>query len=242
MNDPLKEEPKSGEGSRPSPDVNPESLEIIAVLFAGLLIISNLASSRLVDLGPFSFDAGTLIFPLTYILGDVLTEVYGYARSRRVIWVSFFSLLLCFLTLNLVSLIPGPGGADADEAWSRAMTATPRIALGSLLAFASGEFLNAGILSRMKTRNPNKGPAGRFVASTLAGEGLDTLVFATVAFWGTLPWPLFLSLIISNYVFKCLMEIILLPLTLLSARALKKARGADAADGEISLSPFSWRI
>ncbi|MDR2405470.1 MAG: queuosine precursor transporter [Deltaproteobacteria bacterium] len=219
-----------------------QSLEIITGLFAGLLIISNLASTRLISLGPLSFDAGTLTFPLTYIFGDILTEVYGYQRSRRIIWTAFFTLLVSFLVMHIVSLFPAPADWKDAASWSELLVITPRIALASLLAFLGGEFLNSFILSKLKSRNPKKGPALRFVSSTLAGQGLDTLLFASIAFLGVLPTPLFVALIVSNYIYKCAVEIIFLPLSLLLTKKLKKVDNIDHVDRGISYSPFSFKL
>jgi uncharacterized integral membrane protein (TIGR00697 family) len=217
-------------------------LEVIAALFAGLLVVSNIASARLIAAGPLSFDAGTLVFPLTYIIGDVLTEVYGYARSRRIIWAAFFTLLMSFLILWLVSLFPSPEGWGGGGAWGEVMGVAPRIALASLLAFLGGEFLNAAVLSRLKARSPKRGPALRFAASTLAGQALDTALFASVAFLGVLPPPLFFALVLSNYAYKCGFEFVLLPLTLFAARRLKAAEGLDRVDRGVSLNPFSLSL
>ncbi|MDR1035797.1 MAG: queuosine precursor transporter [Deltaproteobacteria bacterium] len=215
-------------------------LETAAGLCSGLLIVSNLASTRMVELGPLSFDGGTLVFPLTYILGDLMTEVYGYARSRAVIWTAFLCLGLAFLCLHLVSLLPAPEGWEGAGAWNSIMVLSPRIALGSLAAFLAGSLVNAAVLSRMKARRPGRPPAWRFAASTLAGEAVDTLVFASVAFLGVIGGGLWAELAISNFVYKTAFEIVLLPVTLVLARRLKKAEGTDQVDTGVSLSPFPW--
>jgi uncharacterized integral membrane protein (TIGR00697 family) len=217
-------------------------LELLGGLFAGLLVISNLASARLIEVGPFSFDAGTLVFPLTYILGDLLTEVYGYARSRRIIWTAFLTLLISFFTLKLVSLFPTPPGQPVSAAWDEIVGLTPRIALASLVAFLAGEFSNSMVLSRMKAKAPQKNPAARFILSTLFGQVLDTILFAFIAFLGTIPMGLMGDLLLSNYIYKVGIEILFLPLTLLLARALKRSEGTDAVDQGISLTPFGWSL
>jgi uncharacterized integral membrane protein (TIGR00697 family) len=215
-------------------------LETLAGLCSGLLIVSNLASTRMVELGPFAFDGGTLVFPLTYILGDLMTEVYGYAKARAVIWTAFLCLGLAFLALHLVSLLPAPEGWEGAEAWNGILVLSPRLALGSLAAFLAGSLMNAAVLSRMKSRAPGKPPLWRFVASSLAGEAADTLIFATVAFLGVVGNGLWLELLVSNFIYKTCFEVILLPVTLALARRLKKAEGCDAVDVNVSLSPFPW--
>lgn len=205
-------------------------LEIVAGLFTGLLIISNVCSNRLVALGPLEFDAGTLMFPLTYVFGDVLTEVYGLKRSRRVIWTGFLALVLLALCLKVSSVLPPPAGWSGAEIFDAAMALTPRLVLGSLAAYLVGEFANAVILARLRARDPESGPAGRFIMSTVGGQALDTLIFAAIAFWGVLDSRLWLALVISNYVYKVGLEVLLLPLTLKTAAALRKAEGLSAAD------------
>jgi uncharacterized integral membrane protein (TIGR00697 family) len=194
----------------------------------------------MVELGPLAFDGGTLVFPLTYVLGDLMTEVYGYARARAVIWTAFLCLGLAFLCLGLTSLLPAPEGWQGAEAWNAVMTLSPRLAAASLLAFLTGSLVNAATLSRLKTRSPGKPPLGRFVLSSLAGEAADTLIFAAVAFLGILDGGLWLALVASNFVYKTGFEIALLPLTLWLARKAKKAEGRDPVDSGVSLSPFPW--
>jgi uncharacterized integral membrane protein (TIGR00697 family) len=215
-------------------------LELITGLFAGFLIISNLASTRIIQLGVLEFDAGTLMFPLTYIFGDLLTEVYGYARSRRVIWTGFITLFLATVLLYAASLFPAAPGWPDDEAWQKIMGLVPRLALGSLIAYLAGEFANSITLAKMKARCPKKGPAWRFIASTLVGQLLDTAIFASIAFLGVLEMKLWWTLVISNYVFKTLVEIILLPVTLAVVRKVKKSEGLDAVDLHVSFNPFQW--
>jgi uncharacterized integral membrane protein (TIGR00697 family) len=216
-------------------------LELITGLFTGLLIISNICSNRLVVIGPLEFDAGTLMFPLTYVFGDLLTEVYGFARSRRVIWTGFLALFIASACVFAASLFPYPAGYESSRAWDQALALTPRIALGSLAAYLAGEFANSMILARMKARGDN-GPARRFIVSTLAGQVLDTMIFASIAFLGILDARLWLTLVASNYVYKVGFEIMLLPATLYFCKRLKEAEGSGAAGGEESLNPFSWRL
>ena len=130
-------------------------LDLLTALFATVLLVSNVASTKLVGLGPFTFDGGTLLFPLAYIFGDVLTEVYGYRKSRRVIWIGFFALLLATLTFQMVAALPAPPDAESQrfgEAFGLLFGLTPRIVLGSLLAYFLGEFANAYVLAKLKVR------------------------------------------------------------------------------------------
>ncbi|MDR1546004.1 MAG: queuosine precursor transporter [Deltaproteobacteria bacterium] len=237
-------------GGRPADDrstLEPAGhLELIAGLFTALLIVSNVASCRLATVGPLEFDAGTLMFPLTYVFGDLLAEVYGYARSRRVIWTGFAALFLAALCFQLASLFPAPPGwEEAALAWDQALSPTPRLALGSLTAYLAGEFANSMTLIKMKRKNPDGATAWRFLASTLVGQAFDTLIFASVAFLGLLDARLWLTLVVSNYVYKVGLEAALLPVTVWLARRLKRAEGLEAqnpSDAQVSLNPFRWRL
>ncbi|MDR1086112.1 MAG: queuosine precursor transporter [Deltaproteobacteria bacterium] len=221
---------------------SPRYLELITGFFVGFILISNLASTRIIAVGPLEFDAGTLMFPLTYIIGDVLTEVYGFARNRRVIWTGFFTLFLATFLLWLVSIFPPASGWNNDPAWQSVMGLMPRLAIGSLLAYLVGDFANAIILAKMKARRPHKSPAWRFVASTLAGQAFDTFIFASIAFLGVLDAKLWWILVLSNFVFKVGIEIILLPFTLFIVRKIKEYEDLDAVDLWTSYNPFQWNV
>jgi uncharacterized integral membrane protein (TIGR00697 family) len=221
---------------------NPKHLDVICGLFTGLLIIANICSNRLIALGPLEFDAGTLMFPLTYIFGDLLTEVYGFQRARRVIWTGFLAMLVAVVCIHLASLFPAPEGWDGQSAWDSALALTPRIALGSLLAYLLGGFANSVTLSKMKSSVCRGGVGRRLIASTIIGQGFDTVVFACIAFLGVLDRKLWITLVISNYVYKVGFEIILLPVTLKTVKWLKKVEGLDVVDKGKRLNPFGWKI
>jgi uncharacterized integral membrane protein (TIGR00697 family) len=212
----------------------------ITGLFTGLLIISNICSNRLVTLGPLEFDAGTLMFPLTYIFGDLLTEVYGFAKARKVIWTGFLALFICAICLYITSLLPAPAGYETSTAWNQAMSLTPRIVLGSLMAYFLGEMANSITLAKIKFKRLG-GLGFRFIASTLVGQTLDTIIFASVAFLGVLDQRLWLTLVFSNIIYKVGLEIALLPLTLFCVGRLKKLEGAQDLNLALenpSLNPF----
>ncbi|WP_022798332.1 queuosine precursor transporter [Thermus islandicus] len=216
-------------------------LDLITVLFATVLLVSNVASTKLVVLGPFTFDGGTLLFPLAYIFGDVLTEVYGYRQSRRVIWAGFFALLLATLTFQAVAALPPPKDGASQrfaEAFGLLLGLTPRIVLGSLLAYFLGEFANAYVLARLKVRTEGRHFWFRALASTLVGQGLDTGTFLLVAFLGVLPLDLLTSVFLSNYAFKVGVEALMLPVTYLVVGFLKRREGLDPFDRGISFNPF----
>ncbi|WP_234553502.1 queuosine precursor transporter [Thermus caliditerrae] len=216
-------------------------LDLITALFATVLLTSNVASTKLVVLGPFTFDGGTLLFPLAYIFGDVLTEVYGYRKSRRVIWTGFFALLLATLTFQAVAALPAPQDGESQrfgEAFGLLLGLTPRIVLGSLLAYFAGEFANAYVLAKLKVRTEGHHFWLRALLSTLAGQGLDTGVFLLVAFYGVWPHEVLLAVFLSNYVFKVGVEALMLPVTYGVVGFLKRAEGMDAYDRDTDFNPF----
>ena len=202
-------------------------LDLITALFVTVLLISNVASTKILQLGPFTFDGGTILFPLSYIFGDVLTEVYGYRRSRRVIWIGFGCAALLVLVLSIVGALPPAADWEHQEAYEVILGATPRIVLGSLIAYFAGEFSNSYVLARMKVWSQGRWLWTRTVGSTVVGQAVDTTLFVTIAFAGTLPWPLFWSIIASNYVFKVGLEAAMTPVTYRVTGFLKQAENAD---------------
>jgi len=215
--------------------------DIILGLFVAILLISNIASTKIVRLGPFNFDGGTILFPLAYIFGDILTEVYGFKRSRRVIWLGFFSALLMSVILMIVGYLPAAAGWENQDAYQKILGLTPRIVLASLIAYFSGEFANSVTLAKMKVWTEGKWLWTRTIGSTLIGEGLDTLLFVLIAFLGILPANLLIAVIVSNYIFKCGVEIIFTPLTYKIVGFLKKSEQEDYYDVKTKFNPFGLR-
>jgi uncharacterized integral membrane protein (TIGR00697 family) len=217
--------------------------DIIMALFVTILIVSNIASAaKIVDWGvslggvPLAFDAGTVLFPISYIFGDLLTEVYGFNKSRRVIWVGFFCLALTSFIFFLVRNMPGESnwlnyaGQGAYDVILGGIS-TGGIVLASLVAYLFGEFTNSVILAKMKVATNGRWLWMRTIGSTLVGEGVDTLVFVTVAsLAGVFPWVIFPSLVITNYLFKCGVEILMTPVTYWVVGFLKKAENEDYYD------------
>ncbi len=214
-------------------------LDVITALFVAVLLISNVASAKILALGPFSFDGGTLIFPLSYIFGDILTEVYGYRRSRRVIWTGFGCAALMAAVFAVVGALPPAEGWEGQMAYDVILGVTPRIVLGSLLAYWAGEFSNSVILARMKVATNGRWLWTRTIGSTLVGEGVDTLIFAAVAFLGVLPNNLLAALIVSNYVFKVGVEVLATPVTYAVVSTLKRVENEDVYDRQTDFNPFA---
>jgi uncharacterized integral membrane protein (TIGR00697 family) len=212
--------------------------DLIMALFVAVLLISNVASSKILKLGPFTFDGGTILFPISYIFGDILTEVYGYRRSRRVIWAGFACAGLMAGVFALVGALPPAEGWDNQAAYEAILGTTPRIVLGSLIAYFAGEFSNSYTLAKMKILTQGRWLWSRTIGSTLVGEGVDTVLFVTIAFAGTLPWSLFWTIIASNYIFKVGLEAAMTPATYQITNFLKQAENEDVYDTDTDFNPF----
>lgn len=210
----------------------------LAVLFVTVLLISNIVSTKITDLGWLVFDAGTLLFPLVYILGDIFTEVYGFRKSRSVIWMGFFATFLMAGVFIIVGELPPASDWGNQAAYDAILGLTPRIVLASLIAYLCGEFVNAVIMAKMKVWSQGRHLWMRTISSTIAAQLVDTTLFVFIAFAGVLPLPLLVSIIISNYVFKTAVEAAFTPLTYRAVAFLKKREGADHFDRDTNFNPF----
>jgi uncharacterized integral membrane protein (TIGR00697 family) len=225
--------------------------DLIMAVFVTVLVVSNIASSaKIVDWGfslfgvRMAFDAGTLLFPIAYIFGDILTEVYGYQRSRRVIWAGFACLALSAVIFWIVRIMPGEAtwqGYAGDNAYNAILggMSTGGIVLASLAGYWTGEFTNSFILAKMKVLTHGRWLWTRTIGSTVFGELVDTVMFVVVASaFGVFPWSLFLTLTLTNYLFKCGVEALMTPLTYLIVNSLKRAESEDYYDRNTNFNPF----
>ena len=223
--------------------------DLVMALFVTVLIISNIASSaKIVDWGtslfglPLAFDAGTILFPISYIFGDVLTEVYGFRKSRRVIWTGFACLTLTALVLWLVRIMPGEATwmqSTGQAAFNSVLggISTGGIVLASLAAYLMGAFTNSVILARLKVATKGRWLWMRTIGSTLVGEGVDSMIFVAVAsLVGVFPWSLFLTLVVTNYIFKSFIEVLMTPFTYWVVGKLKRAENEDYFDTKTRFS------
>lgn len=225
--------------------------DMIMAIFVTVLVVSNIASSaKIVDWGfsifntPMAFDAGTILFPISYIFGDILTEVYGYKRSRRVIWVGFFCLGLSALIFGIVRVLPGESaweqyaGQNAYDVILGGMS-SGGIVLASLFGYWAGEFTNSFILAKIKIITRGKWLWMRTIGSTVVGELVDTVIFVvTASVFNVFPWGLFISLTLTNYLFKCGVEALMTPVTYLVVGVLKKYEKEDYYDRDTNFTPF----
>jgi uncharacterized integral membrane protein (TIGR00697 family) len=217
--------------------------DLVMAAFVTVLLVSNIASAaRIVKIWIFTFDAGTLLFPLAYIFGDILTEVYGYARARRVIWVGFAANALMSGIIMLVGLLPWAGFGPSTEAYHEVLGFTPRIVIASLVAYWVGAFSNSFVLAKMKVWTRGKHLWARTIGSTIVGQGTDTVVFVLVAFLGVFAGPEIMAIIVSNYVFKVGVEVTFTPITYLIVGWLKRTEGADYYDRGTNFNPFRLGI
>jgi len=219
-------------------------LDVVASFFVAILVVSNIASSaKIVDVGislfsiPLAFDGGTLLFPLVYVLGDVLTEVYGFKTTRRVIWTGFAAMALSALVFFVLGVLPPEAYWEAESGGNAAYNAilggisSGGIVLASLSAYLAGEFSNAAILSKLKVKMKGRLLWVRTIGSTLIGELLDTLIFVLIASAaGVFGWELFWPLVITNYLLKCGIEALMTPFTYWASGFLKKKEGVDVYD------------
>ncbi|TSD05758.1 MAG: protein of unknown function DUF165 [Parcubacteria group bacterium Greene0714_7] len=217
---------------------NYKYLATLSVFFVSVLLISNIASTKIVDFGWFTFDGGTLLFPLSYIFGDILTEVYGYKKSRSVIWLGFFSALMMSLVLIIVGILPAAADWGNQAAYDAILGLTPRIVMASLIAYFCGEFSNSFILAKMKIATKGRWLWTRTIGSTVVGEFIDSTLFILIAFAGVLPASLLITLIVSNYIFKTGVEIVLTPITYKVIGFLKKKESEDYYDHNTNFNPF----
>ncbi|MEO1131661.1 MAG: queuosine precursor transporter [Cyanobacteria bacterium J06639_1] len=215
-------------------------LDTITALFVAVLLISNVTSTKLLDLGAFTFDGGTILFPLSYIFGDILTEVYGYDRSRKVIWLGFISALLMSLTFIAVGALPPTADWPNQAAYDAILGLTPRIVVASLIAFFAGEFSNSFTLARLKVLTRGKHLWMRTIGSTLIGQFIDTVLFVAIAFLGLFPNEVIVAIVISNYIFKCGVEILFTPITYWISGWLKQEEQVDHYDTDTDFNPFRW--
>lgn len=216
-------------------------LPVITGLFVGILILSNVLAAKMVSIGPFIFDGGTLIFPLSYIFGDVLTEVYGYRESRKVIWTGMAMLLLMSLNIWIIGMLPADPAWTLQTDFNNVLMQVPRIAFGSIVAYFLGEWSNSVVLSRLKVLMQGKMLWARTIGSTLVGEFLDSVVFVAIAFTGLYPASVLVGMALSNYLFKTVIEVVFTPVTYGVVGFLKNREQTDVYDLGVRYNPLPVR-
>jgi len=214
--------------------------DVIVGLFVAVLLITQTTAQKIVAFGPLNLSAGVLLFPISYIFGDILTEVYGYARSRRVIWIGFTCAVLMAAAYWVAVALPPAKGWTNQEAFARVLGFVPRIVAASVLAYWAGEFANSYILAKLKIATGGRYLWTRTIGSTLVGEAIDTIVVMIVGFAGALPSRLLISVGWSIYLVKVAYEILATPLTYVVVNFLKRAEGLDVFDRATNFNPFRF--
>ena len=224
------------------PQDRPKSFQyydILSSAFVAVLLVSNIVAPKFIALGPLKFSGAQILFPITYIFGDIFTEVYGYAASRRVIWNGFFaSILLAAISYIVVKMPPGPGWNN-QAAYETVLGVVPRAVFASLVAYWAGEFANSFTLARMKVLTRGKYLWTRTVGSTVVGQAVDTMLVIFIIFVGTMPLSNMLEMMVDGYIFKVLYEAAATPLTYLVVNTLKRLEGVDVMDENTNFNPFA---
>ena len=216
------------------------SFMLMGILFNLCLIAANLLETKVIQLGGLTVTAGLLVFPVSYILNDCISEVWGFRKARLIIW-SGFAMNFFVVALGLVAVaLPAAPFWEGEEHFNFVFGMAPRIVLASLLAFLAGSFLNAYVMSRMKIASQGKRFAWRAITSTLVGETADSLIFFPIAFGGVIAWPELLVMMGIQVVLKSLYEVIILPVTMRVVRVVKRVDGSDVYDEGISYK--FWKI
>ncbi|WP_374309601.1 queuosine precursor transporter [Dongia sp.] len=212
---------------------------VVVALFVTDLIISNVIAVKAINIFGHPLQAADLIFPITYILGDVLTEVYGYARARRAIWIGFGCNLFAVGAITLGQVLPSDAGWTDQAAYEAILGSQSRILAASFAAYLVGEFVNSYILAKMKVWTKGRFLWARTIGSTIFGQGCDTAIFLTIAFYGDWPTEMLTAIILNQWLFKVGYETLATPVTYLVVNKLKRAEGVDFYDTNTHFSPFA---
>jgi uncharacterized integral membrane protein (TIGR00697 family) len=215
-------------------------LDTLVLTFVVVLLVSNLVAQKICRLGPFKISGAQLLFPITYIFGDIFTEVYGYAASRRAIWMGFLAMAMLTVLGSIVVLLPPDPGWHGQAAFAEIFGFVPRIFAASLIAYWAGEFANSYTLARMKLLTQGRWLWTRTVGSTVVGQAVDTTTVIVLAFWGRTSWSTIGQLILWAYLGKVIYETAATPLTYWVVGRLKSSEHADAFDRDENFSPFAF--
>jgi hypothetical protein len=228
-----------------APDASPPRrayryYDLVMAAFVTVLLCANLiGASKVASLWGFTFGAGVLFFPISYVFGDVLTEVYGYARARKVVWAGFSALIFASFMSWAILAFPPAAGWEHQAAFETVFSNTWRIVLASLTAYFCGEFCNSYVLAKMKLWTGGRLLWSRTIGSTIVGEAVDSLIFYPLAFLGVWPNDLVLRVLLDNYLLKVAWEVVMTPLTYKVVNFLKRAESEDYFDRDTNFTPFS---
>jgi uncharacterized integral membrane protein (TIGR00697 family) len=215
-------------------------LDVLTTAFVVILLVSNLIAQKVCQIGPFAVSGAILLFPITYIFGDIFTEIYGFAASRRAIWLGFFGTILLYFMGAIIIALPAAPGWHNQEAFAIVFGFIPRILAASLIAFWAGEFANSYTMARLKLLTDGRKLWTRTIGSTVVGQAVDTTLVIILTFVGTIPLRTLVNMIVTSYFLKVAYEVLATPLTYLVINWLKKAEHADAFDRNENFNPFSF--
>jgi len=233
----------SHESSPSTARKNYKMYDILLGAFVTILLCSNLiGAAKVCEVGGFTFTAGVFFFPLSYLFGDVMTEVYGYARARKIVWTGFGALAFASIMASFIVAMPPAAGWPHQAAYEIAFGNTWRIVGASLLAFWAGEFTNSYVLAKMKVATKGRFLWIRTIGSTIAGEGVDSLIFYPIAFIGLWETSLVLKVMITNYTLKVLWEAVMTPVTYVVVNKLKRYEREDYFDKTTDFNPFTLKV
>ncbi len=214
--------------------------DYVMAAFVAILLLSNLiGASKLATLGGYTFGAGILFFPVSYVIGDVLTEVYGYANARRCVWMGFAAMLFMAVMSYVVVAMPPAAGWDGQAAYESVFGSTWRIVAASVIAFWAGEFVNSFVLAKMKILTKGRMLWSRTIGSTFFGQAVDSLIFYPIAFLGIWSTEQVLTVMVTNWLLKVLWEALLTPVTYVAVGWLKRREGVEVFDEGTDFSPFA---
>lgn len=214
---------------------------MLGILFNVCLLTSNLLETKVVQIFGLTTTAGLIVFPISYIINDCIAEVWGYKKSRLIIWSGFASNFLLIAFAQIALFLPNAPFWEGEESFNFIFGLAPRIALASLIAFLAGSFINAYVMSKMKLASQGKNFSARAILSTLAGESIDSILFFPIAFAGLVPFNELLIMIATQAVLKSLYEVIILPFTIRVVKYIKKIEGCDVYDQNISYNPLKLK-
>jgi uncharacterized integral membrane protein (TIGR00697 family) len=208
------------------------------ILFTSCLLISNIVSVKLFQLGPWTITAGIVVFPVSYIVNDIISEIWGFKKARFIIWCGFLMNLLAILVYSAAVALPSAGFWQGQEGFASVLQNTPRLAMSSLLAYLTGSFVNSMIMSKMKLRSHGKHFSSRAIVSTIFGESCDSIIFISLAFVGSVPLKVLPQMIVLQIILKTLYEIVILPVTIRIIKMIRKYETDEVFDENISYNPF----
>jgi queuosine precursor transporter len=215
-------------------------LDVLTTAFVVILLVSNLIAQKVCQIGPFAVSGAIILFPITYIFGDIFTEIYGFSASRRAIWLGFFGTILLYVMGAIIIALPAAPSWPHQEAFSIVFGFIPRILAASLVAFWAGEFANSYTMARLKLLTDGRKLWTRTIGSTIVGQAVDTTLVIFLTFVGIVPLRTLGNMIVTGYFLKVAYEILATPLTYLVINRLKKAEHADAFDRHENFNPFSF--